>query len=69
MDWPKQVDWKDPWSEMKICLPLRISRIRMSSRGLPGATAGMVRLLIRIVMSIEQDSLGPREPFVGRMKM
>lgn len=54
---------------MKICLPLRISRIRMSSRGLPGATAGMVRLLIRIVMSIEQDSLGPREPFVGRMKM
>ena len=41
----------------------------MSSRGLPDATAGMVRLLIRIVMSIEQDSLGPKGPFVGRMKM
>jgi hypothetical protein len=66
---PKQVARKVPWRERKMCFPLRISRTRISSRGAPRARKGTVVLPTRIVKSIEMVSLGPREPFQGRIKI
>ena len=66
---PKQVRWKTPCRERKICFPLRISRTRISSSGPPSAREGMVMLPTKIVKSMEMISLGPNEPFQGRMKI